>query len=168
VGANGAKTRPLSSGGAFRNGAFRSRVARAARALALVALACCTKATPVPRDDEPKIRAILDADEKVDRALREADEADPARGADVIDTKATPAADEAIAIANAQSPVTDWGKSQKEALLGLLRDRRSAMPEYAKSLRTGDLDVKLAALEKQRDLEKRAMEVTARARNTPP
>lgn len=138
----------------------------------LLALVACTKATPpapVPKDDEPKIRAILDADARRDRALREAEhQADDAHIADMIEGKAIPATDDAIAVANAQAPVTAWGKEQKEALLALLYDWRQTLPHYAKAVRGEDIEAKLAAVEKQRELQERTIEVVSRALQTPP
>lgn len=140
-------------------------MSRAARALALLSLIACAK---TPRDDEPKIRAILDAEARVDRALAEADnEKDPEKAASILETKAIPIADEGIAIADAQTPATDWGRKEKDALRSLLRDRRDSIPGYAASLRSSDLEVKLAAMEKQKTLEKRALEVVTEASRVP-
>jgi len=126
---------------------------------------------PVPKDDEPKIKAILEADGKLDRALKEADDesakGNDAKAAEVLDSKATAAADDAIRVAEAQTPVTGWGNEQKGALLGVLHERRDAIPPYAKALRSDDLDAKLGAVEKQIDLEKRAMDVASKASQTP-
>jgi hypothetical protein len=127
--------------------------------------------TPVPRDDEPRIRAILDADKALDRALKEADD-ESAKGndtqaADLLESKATPAADDAIKVAEAQTCLTPWGNDQKSALLGVLHERHDAIPVYAKALRGDDLDAKLAAVEKQIDIEKRAIDVAQKASQTP-
>lgn len=142
-----------------------------ARGLILLALVACTKATPVPRDDEPKIRAILDADKALDRALKEADDAsakgDDAKAADILESKAASAADAAIQTADSQNCATQWCSDQKAALLSVLHDRKDAIPVYAKALRGDDLEAKLAAVQKQIDIEKRAMEVSEKARQTP-
>lgn len=136
-----------------------------ARGLVILTLAACTKTAS---DDAPQIRAILEAEARLDRALKEADdERDGARAATLLETRAMPAADDAIAIANAQAPPTEWGKGEKDALVSLLRDRKASIPEYASALRGDDLEVKLAALEKQRDLEKRAKAVTSHASLVP-
>jgi hypothetical protein len=139
----------------------------------LLAMSCqgsCSH-TPVPRDDEPKIRAILDADKALDRALKEADD-ESAKGndthaAELLDNKATPAADDAIKVAEAQTCQTPWGNDQKNALLGVLHERHDAIPVYAKALRGDDLDAKLSAVEKQIDIEKRAIDVAQKASQTP-
>lgn len=139
--------------------------------LILLLLVGCTKATPVPKDDEPKIRAILDADKALDRALKEADDAsakgDDAKAAVILDSKAMVAADDAIKTADAQNCATQWCTDQKTALLSVLRDRKDAIPIYAKALRGDDLEAKLAAVQKQIEIEKRAMEVSEKARQTP-
>src|SRR5581483_3874042 len=112
VGTNGAARRPTSRGGAHRYGALRPREPRAARPVAsglilVLLLVACTKATPLPKDDEPKIRAILDADKTLDRALKEADDAsakgDDAKAADILESKAMTAADDAIKTADSQN-----------------------------------------------------------------
>lgn len=127
--------------------------------------------TPVPRDDEPKIRAILDADKSLDRALKEADDESAGQNdkhaAEILETKAKPAADDAIKVAEAQTCTTTWCKDQKSALLGILQERRDAIPTYASALRGEDLDAKLAAVEKQIDIEKRAIEIAQKASQTP-
>lgn len=153
-----------------------ARLTRALAALAACALLACKSAAPpepaaTPKDDEPAIRAILSADQKLDRALKEADD-EAAKGRDeaaaqALEKKALPAADEAIAIAEAQSVKSAWGQTQKSALLGSLRERKAEIPIYAAALRGDDLEAKLAAVEKQVSLEKKALDV-ARAASTPP
>jgi hypothetical protein len=142
-------------------------------ALALVLAGChgSCEHVPVPKDDEPKIKLILEADGKLDRALKEADDesakGNDAHAAELLDTKAAPAADDAIKVAEAQMPVTQWGKDQKTALLGVLHERRDGIPTYAKALRGDDLGAKLDAVEKQADVEKRTMDVVLKASQAP-
>lgn len=152
-----------------------ARLKRALVALAACTILACKSAAPpepaAPKDDEPAIRAILSADQKLDRALKEADD-EAAKGRDeaaaqALEKKALPAADEAIAIAEAQSVKSGWGQTQKTALLGSLRERKAEIPIYAAALRGDDLEAKLAAVEKQVSLEKKALDV-ARAASTPP
>lgn len=131
----------------------------------------CTRAAPVPRDDEPKVQRILEADRKLDVALKEADD-ESAKGNDLkaselLDTKATAAADDAIEVAEAQAPVTQWGMDQKSALLSVLHERRDAIPVYSNALRGDSLEAKLAAVRKQADVEKRTMDVVLKASRAP-
>lgn len=152
-----------------------ARLTRAALALAVL-LAACTKSAPPepaarPKDDEGAVRAILAADQKLDRALKEADD-ESAKGhdaaaADALEKKASPAADEAIAVAEAQSMRSAWGREQKDALLSSLRERKAEIPRYASALRGEDLEAKLAAVQKQVALEKKAMDVARAASATP-
>jgi hypothetical protein len=155
-------------------------LARLTRALGLLALLCISacKSAAVessqaarPKEDEPAIRAILAADQKLDRALKDADDeaakGNDALAADALDKKALPAANDAIGVAEGQSVQSAWGRTQKDALLGSLRDRKAEIPRYAQALRGDDLEAKLAAVEKQVALEKKAMEV-ARAASSPP
>lgn len=144
-----------------------------ARALnfAVVLLVACTKAVPVPQDDQPKIRLVIEADKKLDVALKEADDesakGNDARAAELLETKCVAAADDAIKIAEAQAPVTQWGMDQKSALLSVLHERRDAIPVYAKALRSDDLSLKLDAVQKQADVEKRTMDVVLKASKAP-
>jgi hypothetical protein len=111
----------------------------------------------------------LQADKRFNDALSEAEkQEDERKGADLLESKALPAADEAIAIATAQTPESSWGKEQKDALLSVLRDRRASIPEYAKAMRGDDLEAKLHATEKQQELQKRAMDAVLRAQKAPP
>lgn len=148
-------------------------MARPLLTLLLVCLASCKACehAAIPKDDEPKINAILEADGKLDRALKEADDesakGNDAKAAELLESKVASTADDAIRVAEAQIPVTGWGNEQKGALLGILHERRDAIGPYAKALRSDDLDAKLGAVEKQIDLEKRAMDVASKASHTP-
>jgi hypothetical protein len=135
-------------------------------ALAILGLGGCRDR---PRDDaasaqrdRARLEQIVAADARIDRALKEADDAshagDDARAALVLEKTALPAADEAIAEATHDTVETPWGRARREELLALLADRRTEIPRYAAALRGTDLDAKLAAVEAQLALQKRALQ----------
>jgi hypothetical protein len=117
------------------------------------------------------LESLVTADEAVDRALKRADDA--ARGGD--DTKAAAlleedgahAANEAVAEAERESLETSWGRSRRDALLELMRERRASIPGYAQALRGEDLDAKLTALQTQIALQRKALDVVAAALAAP-
>ena len=67
-----------------------------------------------------------------------------------------PAADAAVASADALAPRTAWGKKEKDAIVALERDRKDELGRYESALRAGDAEAKLEALKKQLEIEKRA------------
>jgi hypothetical protein len=69
---------------------------------------------------------------------------------------ASPAADEALNAANAVDAKTAWGRKEKDALVKLARDRKDELGRYESALRGTDLDAKLAAVQKQLEIEQRA------------
>lgn len=69
---------------------------------------------------------------------------------------AVPAADDAVKAANAIDAKTAWGRKEKDALVSLARDRKDEVGRYEGALRGTDLDAKLAALQKQLEIEQRA------------
>jgi hypothetical protein len=69
---------------------------------------------------------------------------------------AAPAADEALAKANAIDARTAWGHKEKDALVALAHDRKDEVGRYERALRGSDLDEKLSALQKQLEIEQRA------------
>lgn len=102
----------------------------------------------------------MSADENLDDALKKADDAERAGrdddAADILKRTAEPAADQALATANALAPRTDWGRKEKDALTALERDRKDEVGRYEAALRSGDVEQKIAALKKQLDIEQRA------------
>ena len=115
--------------------------------------------------DRATLDALVAEDARVDRALMDADGAsragEDARAAALLETRAAPAADRAIAEADALTMETPWGTARREALRRVLSDRRAEIPRYAAALRGTDLDAKLAAIEAQVALQKRALEAAA-------
>jgi hypothetical protein len=56
---------------------------------------------------------------------------------------------------------TPWGKQKRDALAGVLRDRKNAMPGYEEAVKSGDLDKMLGAMQAQAEIEKRALGTVA-------
>lgn len=144
-------------------------MARFVLAAALLLSACRgSSRAPGPEDDAPLVRTILAAEDEADRAIKEAEAVevggDDARAAELLEAKAVPAADAAIRVAEQQAPATAWGRARKEELLGVLRERRAALPDYAKALRSGDKEAKVAAMTQQIEIERRVRAAAARAK----
>lgn len=151
------------------------------KALAVCAffLAGCHPSTePIPVDpaavDKATIDRIVAADQKLDRALKEADdlasrrERDGAAGANeleaaaLLERNALPAASEALTLASTSTMSTPWADARKRELIGILQDTKDEIPRYAAALRGTDIDAKLAAIQAEVALEKRTIEtVTA-------
>ena len=109
----------------------------------------------------------MNADEALDRALKSADDAsragDDARAADLLEGAAARASRDAVAEAEREPLETPWGRARRDAILAVLRERQAAIAPYARAVRGEDLDAKLAAIEAQIALQKRALEVATAA-----
>ncbi len=122
-------------------------------------MVACTREDPGALD-QAALRGAMAADDALDRALKDADDA--AHGGhtdqadDIFKRKVSPAADAALAAAQSVAPRTAWGKAKKDALVTLEQDRKGAIDPFAAALRGDDPEKKLAAYEKQLDLERRA------------
>ena len=127
--------------------------------LALALTLACTRPDPAALD-RVELQQAIAADQALGRALAEADDAahagDVQKADDIFKRKVSPAADAALASARAVEPRSAWGRAKKDALVTLEQDRKNAVDPFAAALRGEDLDAKLAAYEKQLDLERRA------------
>lgn len=74
---------------------------------------------------------------------------------------------EAMAAARALAPRTKWGEARAKDLVALTEQRGGLMDGYAAALRSEDLGRVLEQMEKQRDLERKAVEVENSLRNLP-
>ncbi len=110
--------------------------------------------------DRIELNRAIEADKTLDRALKDADDKSRAGrdddAADILKRTASPAADEALKAANAVDAKTAWGHKEKDALVKLARDRKDEVGRYESALRGTDLDAKLAAVQKQLEIEQRA------------
>jgi hypothetical protein len=75
---------------------------------------------------------------------------------DILKGTAEPAADEALAAANALTPRSTWGRTKKGSLVALVTDRKAEMLRYEKAMSGASDEEKLVALTKQVDIETRA------------
>ena len=118
--------------------------------------------------DQTALEKVVVADEAFDRAMKDADDAsrsgNDARAADVLRDQARPAGAAALSAAKGAGVETDWGKARKDELASVIGDRTAELPRYEEALRSGDPAKKLAALEKQIDLQKRALNAAAAVR----
>jgi hypothetical protein len=125
-------------------------------ASALVALGCDHGST----SDQADLKNAMAADLATSRALKQADDAAhdgrSTEAADLLKRVAAPAADEGVSTASAVTPRTAWGRTEKDALVVLVSDRKREMEAYEHALRAGSDEEKLAALTKQIDIERRA------------
>jgi hypothetical protein len=134
-------------------------------------LAACTRPEPPSRADARVLEEVLAADHALEAALRDADalaRSDEKKAAELLDTRAIPLADDVVRRASAAPVTSPWGSERKTELVALARSRREELPRYAKALREGDLKTKLEAVEKQLDLQKRALDSAARISQVPP
>ena len=109
------------------------------------------------------MRDALAKDEATDRELIRADDAlrklNGAEADNILKISALPAADEALAAANALAPKTDWGKKEKDELVKLVTDRKATISRYEEALSKHEDDAMLASLKEQIDIEKRAADL---------
>jgi len=133
----------------------------------------CTKDERAARCSEDRVafQALLSMDQRVSGMLREVDDlaltGRPIDAADRIDKGTRAAMDEVVTDANQVTPRTKWGVERKKEVVGLTQQRRELLDAYAKALRSEDLQRVVAEMEKQRDLEKRAVEVQRGIASTP-
>ena len=122
-----------------------------------MAVACKPEPAALDREDLQKTLAV---DATLDDALARADQAERAGrdgdAADILKRTGGPAADAAVASADALAPRTAWGKKERDAIVALERDRKDELGRYESALRAGDAEAKLEALKKQLEIEKRA------------
>ncbi len=58
---------------------------------------------------------------------------------------------------------TAWARSRRDALVSVMRERQASLPPYAQALRGEDIEAKLAAVETQIALQKKALDAVAAA-----
>jgi hypothetical protein len=133
--------------------------------LCAVAAAACRDATREAagtlQADREALEGIVAADTDLDGVLKQADDTaasgDGPAAAILLERDGIPRADAALSRAKAAVVATPWAAARKEEWLGILVDRRAELPRYAAALRQDDLDVRLAAMQAQVELQKRAL-----------
>ena len=117
--------------------------------------------------DQARLAAIVEADQVLDRAFKAADDASrsgqDAKAADLLEGEVVHAAADAVTEAEREPLESAWARARRDALVQVLRDRQASIAEYAQATRGEDLEAKLAAVEKQIQLQKRALAAAARA-----
>jgi hypothetical protein len=138
--------------------------------LALAVTACHDPARDAAeRDarDQARLERIVSADELFDRALKRADDAsragDDAKAAAVLEGDGARAASEAIAEAEREPLESLAARMKRDALVAVLRERAASIPGYALALRGEDLEAKLAAVQAQVALQKKALDAASAA-----
>ncbi|HEY2513826.1 MAG TPA: hypothetical protein VGI39_23320, partial [Polyangiaceae bacterium] len=121
--------------------------------------------------DRARLAAVVDADQVLDRAFKAADDASragqDAKAADLLEGEVVHAAADAIAEAEREPLESAWAKARRDALVRVLRDRQASIAPYAQATRGEDLEAKLAAVQTQIELQKRALAAAARALSPP-
>lgn len=169
----------LSSSGLLARGACWSSLRpRGRREVSILALllstlfavlgVACTKPEPDPATlragDKSELERLIALDVKASQAMRAADDVsvnDAGAASDVLAKRARPSIDLALSSAEAASMKTDWGRAKKDALVAVLRDRKTELPKYEEAIKGNDPDKMLAAITAQADIERRALAVVA-------
>jgi hypothetical protein len=109
----------------------------------------------------------VSADESFDAALKKADDAerggDDAKAAGILEGEAARVSSAAIAEAEKAPLETAWARAKRDALVAVMRERSQSLGPYAKALRGEDIDAKLAAVEVQVELQKKALRAASDA-----
>jgi hypothetical protein len=95
--------------------------------------------------------------------MQTADEAvaknDAPRALAVIENEAKPAIDQGLRLAEGAKLETEWGKTKRDAIAKVLRDRKSELPRYTEAVKSNDAEKLLSAIEAQAAIERRALAV---------
>lgn len=120
--------------------------------------------------DQRALMAVLAEDQRVVTVLRQVDDGafdgKPLEAAEKVD-KARPSTAKVVSSARGLNARTRWGEARKQEVVALTLRRQKLVDGYGEALRSEDLTRVLAEMEKQRDLEKRALEVERAVRALP-
>lgn len=134
-------------------------------------LGCSDERAAACAQDQTALRSVIARDQQVAKLLHEADDdalaGRPVAAADRIEKGAQTAIGGIVDDARAISPRTKWGAARKSDVLALTERRKELLAAYAEALRSEDLERVVAQMERQRDLEKRALEVHGEVSATP-
>jgi hypothetical protein len=130
------------------------------------ALTACSKdpareeARRVERD-QVQLNEIALADGKAEHALHDVGEAEKAgkddEAASLIEGSVLPATDQAIVLTRGKTLESSWGRERQADMLAAMTARREELPRYVVALRAHDMELELASVQKQLDIERRAM-----------
>lgn len=136
----------------------------------LLSLAACSKPAPpdeatLRAEDKRELERVVAIDVRASQAMRDADDAtrvgDAGAASTAITSRALPAVDEALRTAEAATMKSEWGRTKRAELVGILRDRKTEMPKYEEAVKTGDPEKMLAAIQAQAAIERRALVTVA-------
>jgi hypothetical protein len=133
---------------------------------AMLVLVGCTKAEPELRErDRPELQRIVAEDVRASQAMHAADEAlakgDAKAALVALETQASPAIDEGLRLAETARLETAWGRAKRDAVLAVLRERKTELPRYSGAVRSGDPEQLIVAIEAQAVIERRALAAVA-------
>lgn len=75
----------------------------------------------------------------------------------LIESDAKPAIEEGLKRADGATLKTEWGKARRDAIAGVLRDRKNELPRYTEAVKSNDAEKMLSAIEAQAAIERRAL-----------
>jgi hypothetical protein len=136
----------------------------------LGALFACTEsreadAAAAERRDRDALAKVIAVDVRASRAMHDADEAamtgDAGAALDIVAARASPAVDEGLGLLDRAAAESAWGRQKKEAIGGILRDRKAEMPRYADAVRSGEPGKLVDAMRAQAEIERRAVATVA-------
>jgi hypothetical protein len=132
--------------------------------------AACTKASPpdeasLRADDKRELERVVAIDVRASQAMRDADEAtrvgDAGAASLTVTSRAAPAVEEALRVAQVAAMRSEWGKARRDELLAILRERKAEMARYDEAVTTGDPEKLLSAIQAQAAIERRALATVA-------
>ncbi len=147
--------------------------------LLLAAAAGCSRreepappAAPTLAQDRASLDGIVSADVAIEKLLKQADDL-TAHGSDdeaiaVLEKQALPAIDLAITQARNAAIAGSWGIARRDEWVALFADRRIETVRYAAAIRSGELEGRIAAMQAQAALTRRAMAVAKAVQAGPP
>lgn len=86
---------------------------------------------------------------------------DGAKALALIESDAKPAIEEGLKRADAATLKTEWAKGKRDAIAGVLRDRKNELPRYVEAVKSNDAEKLLSAIEAQAAIERRALVAVA-------
>ena len=142
-------------------------MSRLPTALILASLLACSRQDAATdeatsrADDKRELERVVAIDVRASQAMRQADEAAQAGDAGAaslaVTSRAVPSVDEALRTAEGATMKSAWGKTKRDELVGILRERKTEMPKYEAAVRSGDAEKMLNAIQAQAAIERRAL-----------
>jgi len=153
---------------------FRRALALAVWMGCATAVACSRNEPPPPAsaaEDRAALEGITTADLAIERTLKEADDALAAGRDDdalrKLESSALPAIDAALAKARGATVRSAWGIARRDEWVAILADRATEMKRYADAIRGGELEARVAAMQSQAALTRRAMAAASAVQRGP-